>query len=285
MDSNAVLVVALVYLLATGTFVTVYLFGAYVLSRIGRKFGSGTFWQYCIPVYNVVLMCRWIGLSGWVALWFYIPWLLAAAFGAFMPSAPPAAGAWLAFWLVVGPLYLAFHVYFWGTVARRLGKNFWLYGITAIVFLGVPVLFLAFDESMPSMAHQRGATWIVTRTPEPDHSTSGVSLYCVAGELANARLAIPGDGLYIGRNPSKVSLVLKSSQISNVHARVWPDRHSGGVWIEDWNSLNGTYYCPSASTNGAGRTKWKVLRGRILLNIGSRFRLGSKVVEFEVRAS
>ena len=278
MDANAALVVAsFIYLFGVCVFVGGYVFGAYVLSRIGRKFGIGTFGRYCIPVYNVVLMCRWIGLSGWVAAWFYGPWLLASVFAAFIQPAPQVALAWVVFWLIVGPFYLAFHVYFWGTVARHLGKSFWLYGLTTVFFFGLPILFLAFDDSTPINPEQARLD---------RHATSnGTSLYCVTGELAHATLTVPGDGLYIGRNPSKANLVLKSNQISNVHARVWPDRYSGGVWVEDWNSLNGTYYCPSAGGNGSGRAKWKVLHGRILLTDGSRFRLGAKVAEFEVRAS
>ena len=37
----------------------------------------------------------------------------------------------------------------WGSVAERLGKSFWLWGAACLVFGGVPVLFLAFDGSMP----------------------------------------------------------------------------------------------------------------------------------------
>lgn len=44
----------------------------------------------------------------------------------------------------------AANVYLWGKIAERLGKNFWLWGILTPVLLGLPVLILAFDGSMPS---------------------------------------------------------------------------------------------------------------------------------------
>ena len=34
----------------------------------------------------------------------------------------------------------------WGSIAERLGKSYWFYGIT-ILFFGIPVFILAFDSS------------------------------------------------------------------------------------------------------------------------------------------
>jgi hypothetical protein len=244
-----------------------YVLGAYVLSRIGKKFGVGSFGSYCVPFYNLILMCRWIGLSGWVSVWFFLPSIIQLAVWA-VPEL-------LYLRIPIALMYLAFFVYFWGTVARRLGRNFWLYGVTIALFV-LPVLFLAFDDSQPPEPSRQSG--------RDNKSQSSVFLHCVSGELRSARLAIPANGLYIGRNPSKASLVLHSDQISNVHARVWPDSNGTGVWLEDWNSLNGTYYCTSANGERS-RSKWNVLHGRTLLNDGARFRLGDKVAEFEVRGA
>ena len=57
-------------------------------------------------------------------------------------------------------------------------------------------------------------------------------------------------------------------------------RAEPGLWLQDWNSLNGTYYCRSLNGERDGRSKWKVLHGQVLLNSGAHFRLGDKVVEF-----
>ncbi len=277
MDQNTALVAGyLIGLFVACLAIGGYLWAAYVWWRIGKKFGIGTFGQYCIPVYNCVLACHWIGLSGWAALWFFLPWLVDFGIYAYLLTAPQFAAILIFYWFIVVPLSVVFLVYFWGSVARRLGKSFWLYGITSVLFLGIPILFLAFDETRPQGSNEKRDS--VVGTP------SGLSLYCVSGELAQTRLQVPGEGLYIGRNPSKASLVLHSDQISNVHARVWPDADGAGLWVEDWNSLNGTYYCRSANGERA-RSKWNVLHGRILLNDGARFRLGDKVAEFEVRAA
>ncbi len=100
-------------------FVAVYLFMAYVLYRIGRKFGIGSFWEYLIPIYNMVLMCRCGGVSAWNVLGLAIP---------------------------IVSIYSTVSI--WGSIAERLGKSYWLYGITILLF-GIPVFILAFDSSTP----------------------------------------------------------------------------------------------------------------------------------------
>lgn len=111
-----------------------------------------------------------------------------------------------------------------------------------------------------------------------------LSLYCVSGEFAHDTMEIPVDGMYIGRDPAKVSLVLGSDEISGVHARVWPDSNSAQVWVEDWNSLNGTFYCRPGAVGDTG-PEWIRLQGKVLLGNGARLRLGSGVAEFEIRTA
>jgi len=100
--------------------VVVYLFGSYVLYRIGSKFGIGSFWQYLIPIYNMVLMCRCGDVSAWNVLG-----------------------------LMVFPINIYSTINIWGSIAERLGKSYWLYGVTTLIF-GIPVLILAFDSSRPA---------------------------------------------------------------------------------------------------------------------------------------
>jgi hypothetical protein len=96
-----------------------YVFGAYVLYRIGTKFSIGSFSDYCIPIYNYVLLCRCAGIS---------PWFL---------------------WLLLVPVVdLGFIVYLWGTLANRLSHDFWPFGLGMFAF-GIPALVLAFDDSAP----------------------------------------------------------------------------------------------------------------------------------------
>lgn len=121
-----------------------YLFAAYVMFRVGEKFRVGRFRDYLVPVWNLALLCDCGGVTRLVAAGLALPaplfWIICAA-GA--PSLEFYAGRALA------ALFVFCWVYLWGSVAERLGKSFWLWGAACLVFGGVPVLFLAFDGSMP----------------------------------------------------------------------------------------------------------------------------------------
>lgn len=121
-----------------------YLFAAYVMFRVGEKFRVGRFRDYLVPVWNLALLCDCGGVTRWTAAGLALPaplfWIICAA-GA--PSLEFYAGRALA------ALFIFCCVYLWGSVAERLGKSFWLWGAACLVFGGVPVLFLAFDGSMP----------------------------------------------------------------------------------------------------------------------------------------
>ena len=121
-----------------------YLFAAYVMFRVGEKFRVGRYRDYLVPVWNLALLCDCGGVTRLVAAGLALPaplfWIICAA-GA--PSLEFYAGRALA------ALFVFCWVYLWGSVAERLGRNFWLWGAACLVFGGVPVLFIAFDGSMP----------------------------------------------------------------------------------------------------------------------------------------
>lgn len=121
-----------------------YLFAAYVMFRVGEKFRVGRYRDYLVPVWNLALLCDCGGVTRLVAAGLALPaplfWIICAA-GA--PSLEFYAGRALA------ALFIFCWVYLWGSVAERLGKSFWLWGAACLVFGGVPVLFIAFDGSMP----------------------------------------------------------------------------------------------------------------------------------------
>lgn len=110
-------------LLATGLPLLIglllYVATSYVLYRIGRKFGIGSFVGYLIPIYNVVLLCRCAGLTGWFVLFLFVP---------------------------IINIFVTFLI--WGKIAERLGKNLVLWGLLCAL-LGLPIIILAFDGSMP----------------------------------------------------------------------------------------------------------------------------------------
>lgn len=96
-----------------------HLLMSWVLFRVGQKFGIGTFWQWCIPIYNIYLLCQCAEITPLWIIGFFVP--------------------------IVG---LVAGVYLWGVIAARLGKDFWVWGLLCGL-LGIPVLVLAFDDSEP----------------------------------------------------------------------------------------------------------------------------------------
>ena len=101
--------------------VAIYLLMSYVLYKIGQKFDLGSpFWHYLVPIYNMVLMCRCGDVSAWNVLG-----------------------------MMIFPINIYSIINVWGSIAERLGKSYWLYGITTLLF-GIPVFILAFDSSTPA---------------------------------------------------------------------------------------------------------------------------------------
>jgi hypothetical protein len=122
----------------------IYIFAAYVFSRLGEKFLVGSFIRFLIPFYNIMLLCDCAKISRWFTIAIAAPGFVSAAlnivsFYAFNEIFGSGAA-------LVG---FAANVYLWGRIAERLGKNFWLWGIGTPVLLGLPIMVLAFDSSMP----------------------------------------------------------------------------------------------------------------------------------------
>jgi hypothetical protein len=154
-----------------------------------------------------------------------------------------------------------------------------LFWLLCAVFGAVLVAFVVTYQRAPSKPPRPGA--------KPDGTEEGrarpgkLLLYCTSGDFASDQIEIPSEGIYIGRDPRKASLVLRSEQISSVHVRVWPEPGSGRLWVEDLNSRNRTFYREEGAGRRAG-TEWIPLKGKILLDKGARFRLAS-AAEFEIR--
>ena len=107
-------------------------------------------------------------------------------------------------------------------------------------------------------------------------------LHCVSGEFRGNDVQLGSQGIIIGRSAAHSNLVLSSDEVSARHVRVWPDSANSGIWVEDMNSTNGTFY--RVSTGGDAQ-EWVRLSGRKLLPAGSRFRVGRNLAEFEVRTA
>ncbi len=98
----------------------VYVISAYVFSRVGAKFGIGSFAEFLIPVWNLILLLHCANMSGWHAIWYLIP---------------------------LANLVITFII--WGRIAWRLGKNVPLWVLFLIVAPPVAMIVLAFDDSKP----------------------------------------------------------------------------------------------------------------------------------------
>lgn len=140
-------------------------------------------------------------------------------------------------------------------------------------------------EAVSSMVGPVGAAGPIGVRPAAKLGARPLALYCVSGEFAHETVIVPADGVSIGRDPSRVNLVLSASEISGVHARVLPEPSSAQMWLEDLHSLNGTFYCPRSGSGEESESGWIQLQGKILLSPGARFRLAIDGPEFEIRGS
>ncbi|MDO4988111.1 MAG: hypothetical protein Q4E17_03645 [Synergistes sp.] len=132
----SIIVILLLLLLIAG----VYAFCAYVMYRVGDKFRIGSLRDYMIPIYNIVLLCDCAKITRLTAAGIIIP---ASAASLISLCCGDGVGS------NIGIISLVCWVYLWGSIAEKLGKNFWLWGLASVLFGGIPVLFMAFDESMP----------------------------------------------------------------------------------------------------------------------------------------
>lgn len=98
----------------------IYVFFAYIFSRLGAKFGIGSFVEFLIPVWNLILLLHCANMSGWHVIWYLIP---------------------------LANLVITYVV--WGRIAWRLGKNVPLWVVFLILVPPVAMVVLALDSSKP----------------------------------------------------------------------------------------------------------------------------------------
>jgi len=181
---------------------------------------------------------------------------------------------------------IGFLFYLWGSVAKGLGKGFFLYGLFTPL-LAFPMLILAFDTSGPVakrpevwLPKVREAVYAVIPEPPPEDTLIDVAaprLFSVDGLYAGESFDLPFDGIIIGRNPKRVHLVLNDAEVSGVHARIAPDPYDMNRFIlEDLNSRNGTF-CQGSLLPGRDGPAWTPIAGTVVVDRGARFKIGDNV--------
>ncbi len=124
----------------------------FVFYRIGKKFGVGKYWEWLIPIYNMVLLNRCAGTPMYVVFPFIGAMALTLLmipmfFVSFELALGLSSIAQILNLLSIISLFIII-----GKVAERLGKSFILWGFLGVLgglLLGIPYLILAFDSSRP----------------------------------------------------------------------------------------------------------------------------------------
>lgn len=195
-----------IWLLAALFYYISYCGLSYFMYRIGRKFAVGEYYEYCIPVYGWVLLCRCADISGWIAV------------GLFMPIVNLAAAAYL-----------------FANLAYRLNKNPLFFGILGVTFL-VPLVLLAQSEGAPRTA-------AFGKEPGREEMHEALYLYCSDGEYQGGEFLIPPQGLIIGCDPNQANIVLSTDDVSAVNTAVYPSPDErDAIILVDLQSTGGTYY-------------------------------------------
>ena len=234
----------LVFYGSSVTFISAYFFQSWLLYRLSLKFNLEADWvPHLLPGYALVLLCRQLELSPWLAL------------GLFLPIS-----------------YLFFAPYLFYRLAKVLHKRphwLWSLGLTLLPPLFV---FPALDDSLPGEELQPRQT--LDAQPEEIFTTTSASapepssLEALSSSLAptfaqvkapelpfsiqvqlllpdnqEAPWLLPLEGLALGRDPQNVQILLDDLQVSKVHARLLPNLGEGSpILLEDLASKNGTYY-------------------------------------------
>lgn len=262
----------------------VYFFSCYVQFKICKKFGIGSLFECCIPIYNIVLLCQCAEISGWNVLWVILPSLV------FTGDAS----------LIAAIVNIVFAVVLWGRIAEKMGRGFWQYGLGTAFLLGIPALVLAFGTAHPGISGAFNDS-LPAFPDEPiyrplpsgshmndpgmtipvNHPSSGsfAKLYCTYGEFKGNQIDLPTEGITIGRDPSACQIVITSKEASRSHTKIIPIEDSRGVILNDLNSTNGTYY---QLYNGGSDGQWKKVNGPVSLGPGSHFKVGKDLAVFRI---
>jgi len=108
--------------------------------KIGQKWNQGfPYWRYCIPIYNLVLLCRCAGIPAYVLFISMGVSVLAPVL-----RLPSSEITWMISFLFFGYLSSA--------LAVKLGKQKIPWFITGGILFFIPLFVFGFDSSVPEEA-------------------------------------------------------------------------------------------------------------------------------------
>ena len=267
----------LVFYGSSVTFIGAYFFQSWLLYRLSLKFNAEADWvPHLLPGYALVLLCRQLELSPWLAL------------GLFLPLSYPF-----------------FAPYLFYRLAKVLYKRpYWLWSL-GLTLLPPLFIFPALDDSQPGEEPQEAQEFdaetveaFTTAPPlstppetpaktafssipspslapanEPELSFS-IQVQLLVPDNQKPPWLLPLEGLALGRDPQAAQILLDDLQVSKVHARLLPNLGDGApILLEDLKSKNGTYYQRPDSQH------WykAVPHLKVLLPFKSKIRIGESV--------
>ena len=267
----------LVFYGSSVTFVGAYFFQSWLLYRLSLKFNAEADWvPHLLPGYALVLLCRQLELSPWLAL------------GLFLPLSYPF-----------------FAPYLFYRLAKVLYKRpYWLWSL-GLTLLPPLFVFPALDDSLPGEEPQAAHEFdeeteeAFTTTPplstpleapaeaalsgasppslaqaKPPELPVSIQIQLLVPDNQKPPWLLPLEGLALGRDPQAAQILLDDLQVSKVHARLLPNLGDGApILLEDLKSKNGTYYQRPDSQH------WykAVPHLKVLLPFKSKVRIGESV--------
>jgi len=217
---------------------------AYVLYRIGLKLNiKKIYYWYLIPFYNVWILAKKVDFNGYLFYLFLILPIVNTVIREVMvsnlldnienrseQSLEQSLNLIYAMGGISSLILIILGIKLWGDIAKTLGKNFWLYGIS-ITFLILPIFILAFENS--KIANPKP-----TPNPEPNSDDSNIlQLESLDFNLPNINLK-KYETKRVGRDTSN-NIIIDNKYLSSKHIEIYTQ--SNEVFITDLGSTNGTY--------------------------------------------
>lgn len=205
---------------------------AFVLYKIGLKLNTNkSYYWYLIPVYNTWILAKEVYFSAYLfSLFITIPILNAIISNLMLSKVfdnldninsetlEHTTNLMYAIEGISSLLLIILSIKLWGDIAKKLDKNFWLYGVSISLFY-LPILILAFEESS-----------IVGPSKNNILTLSSIGFPDIKLKIFEAKK--------VGRDTSN-NIIINNKYLSLKHIEIYAQSHE--IFITDLGSTNGTY--------------------------------------------